>query len=414
MADPVPLLQIIHVTDLHVQKGRGDRAGLAAKDRRLQSWLREQLEASDAFEWNEGTLGHDDTAAADFERFLVNFRARETVWFSGQEGGPETWLIDTGDASTNGDADSLRTAYELLDRWEAILRPCKVRSLFGNHDAWPGIHPAVAAAGGYDAAIAQQRGLLRQRGAWHTEQWLQPLATATVESLPRIECYGLNTVRFGRWDSIRAIGEIEENDLTELKQQIMNQGDHPAYRVLLTHHPVVFPYLAAERKAKALTDKMILRNAADVARQLLNAAPVVPTGTRSPYIHLMLSGHTHFGYPGAALPANVKDLYQGALGRTQAQLVGGSLMLLRARKAMAGAGPGPGSSARAGLPDFPGASVFDASQQFQILRFFHDASLPDGLQLQRIVMVRVPNHPRGYGLFKPLMSTTFVPYGDSM
>ena len=414
MADPVPLLQIIHISDQHVQKGLGDRAGLANNNRRFQSWLREKLEWHDAFEWHEGTLGHDETAASAFEQFLQQLRKKDKIWFNSQVSGPETWLVDTGDATAFGDFDSIRTAHELRSRWESILNPCKVRSLFGNHDAWPSTHPAILAGASYAPAMAKQRMQLRQRPDWHKEEWLKPLATMGGEPLPRIECYGLSTVSFGLLDNILAIGEIEENDLAELKQQILNQSHNPAYRILLTHHPLVFPYLPSEKKVKGLIDKMTLRNADSVVGQLLNASPSVPSSTRSPYIHLVLSGHTHLAYPGNALPCNVKDLYQGSLGRAQAQLVNGSMMLLRSRKAISGTAKNCNDPCREILPDFPGASVFDASQQFQILRFFFDQSQPDGLILQRIIMARVPNDKRGYAALKPLSSTTFVPHSDSI
>jgi predicted MPP superfamily phosphohydrolase len=409
VADQVPLLQIIHVTDLHVQKGRGDRQALAADDRRGQLWLRQQLEKHDLGGWHEGTLGHDETAVAKFEQFLRGLRANDPTWFT-DNGGPETWLVDTGDATTSGDRASMQEAHALLDRWEVLLKPCKVRSLFGNHDAWPGTHPAVFQGDQYDGRMAEQRTFLRQRPAWHTEGWLRPLATPAGSGRPQIECYGLNSIGFGWRDNVLAVGEVDGNELGELKQQILNQGAGAAYRILVTHHPVVFPYQPSECKVYGLIRKMFLRNAEDVNRQLLNAE--APAATRSPYVHLFLAGHTHLAYPGAALTENVKELYQGGMGRTQAQLVGGSLMLLRSRHDLKK--NDAEAASREPVAGFSDPRVLDAAQQFQVLRFFYDPSMPDGLWMHRFVFARVPNNALGYASIPELASKTFVLHGDEI
>jgi hypothetical protein len=53
-------------------------------------------------------------------------------------------------------------------------------------------------------------------------------------------------------------------------------------------------------------------------------------------------------------------------------------------------------------------TVFDATQQFQILRFSYDADVPDGLLLERLVMARIDNDPAGYAPLDEMISTTFV------
>ena len=81
MTEPIPLLQIIHVSDIHVQKGRGDKVPLAGNELQFRLWFRDQLEKRNVGEWHEGTLGHDDTAASAFERFLMDIRANDKDWF---------------------------------------------------------------------------------------------------------------------------------------------------------------------------------------------------------------------------------------------------------------------------------------------------------------------------------------------
>lgn len=412
MTEPKPLLQIIHISDLHVQKGRGGKQALAGEEMRFRLWFREWLEKHNVGEWHEGTLGHDETAAFAFERFLTDARINDKVWFSNATDGPETWLIDTGDASSSGDHASLEAAHAMLDKWTAILKPCQVRSLYGNHDAWPGTHPAVHTGTAYDTRMAEQRSMLNRRPLWNPDNWLKPLATSAVGKRPRIECYGINTVRFSWTDNVLAVGRIDEKELLELQAKIIGQGDHPAYRILLTHHPITFPYERSDRKAALLLSKMVLHNADKVAKELLNEVTVSPISTRSPYIHLMLSGHTHLALPGKGLPENVKEAYQARLGRTQMQLVTGALMLLRSQSAVrhdVGA-----QTTLKDRKDFADSFVFDANQQFQILRFYFDEEHPEGLWLERIVMARVSNNRRGYAPVPELMSVTFVLHGNQL
>lgn len=412
MTEPIPLLQIIHVSDTHVQKGRGDKVPLAGNELRFRLWFREQLEKRNVGEWHEGTLGHDDTAVLAFERFLRDARVNDKDWFPDGAEGPETWLIDTGDASTSGDRDSLAAAHAMLDKWAAILKPCKVRSLYGNHDAWPGTHPAVLAGNLYHSKMAEQRTLLQQRAGWDPAGWLEPLSTVAVGGRPRIECYGINTVRFSWMDNVLAVGRIDDDELLQLKGKIIQQGEHPTYRILLTHHPITFPYERSDRKVALLLSKMALENADAVAKQLINEAPVASLATRTPYIHLMLSGHTHLGMPGQRLPENGMEVHQPRLGRTQIQLVTGALMQLRSQKAVRN-DVGPQATLK-DRKDFSHPFVFDANQQFQILRFYFDEEYPDGLWLERLVMARSSNNKRGYASVPELTSTTFVSYGNQL
>jgi hypothetical protein len=64
--------------------------------------------------------------------------------------------------------------------------------------------------------------------------------------------------------------------------------------------------------------------------------------------------------------------------------------------------------------DFSHPSVFDANQQFQILRFYFDPDKPTGVKLQRTVMARLPNSPDGYTPIPELGSETWMPLSQAM
>src|SRR6187549_3459113 len=108
MAD-VPVLQILHISDLHFCDGFSDQAKLAREGRMWRLRLRKILEKRAWFGWHEGTLDHDDTAEAAFLEFLQDMRASDGEWFPDDEGkaNPPTWLIDTGDGTTFGDQASM-------------------------------------------------------------------------------------------------------------------------------------------------------------------------------------------------------------------------------------------------------------------------------------------------------------------
>jgi hypothetical protein len=329
MAEPIPLLQIVHVSDLHVCENYSDKAHLAAEGRAKRLWIRKQLERHNILGWHEGTLPHDDRALAAFERFLKEWSGGDRVWFPvDRSTGPETWLVDTGDATTFGDPASLAAAHSLLDTWRQILAPCQALSLFGNHDAWPGTQPALLAGAGYAKRIEAQRALFQQWPAWDARRWMQqPLVTSPPTGLPRIELYGLNSVSFGLLDNTRAVGRIVPEDVDAMCHEIEGRATGPVYRALATHHPIAFPYEPDEVSELPLAKTMLLANHRRLAGRLKNDPP--RPGTRSrPFIHLVLSGHTHLGLP-ATMPSTVKESRQGEFGRDQLQLVAGSLMLVR-------------------------------------------------------------------------------------
>lgn len=392
-----PLLQIIHVSDLHVSRDVGDKPSLnGAEEMRARLWAREKLESFDLFDWHNGTLGHDEVACQRFENFLATTLRSNPSWNPIGLDSPPVWLVDTGDASRFGGPQSLIAAQKMHQTWQSLLGPrCMVRTLFGNHDVWPGTHPALLAGKEYQNRMGIQRDTLRSHKPWRRENWDTPLTTQPASGLPPIKCYRLNTVSFDWLDSVFAIGRVDESELAELMTTVDSQSKTPSFRILLTHHPLVYPYHPSERTAAMLKEKMVLSNDKLVLDRLRNDDT---TNGPHPYVHLVLSGHTHHGQPGNKLPDNVRNIKQGTLGEDQLQLVSGSLMLLQSR----------GKSARKSeaVSGFTDVSVLPHQQQFQLLRFYADTTAPHGIWLQRYVFARAPGGDR----FAPLAELTSDTY----
>jgi 3',5'-cyclic AMP phosphodiesterase CpdA len=400
-----PVLQIIHVSDLHFCSVRSDKAALTRDERWVGLLFQRLIERKNAFGWHEGTLEHDATAVRAFEDFLLDLQANDPVWF-GRADAPPTWLIDSGDATTFGDEASMVQAHRCLERWQKLLGAAAVRSIYGNHDAWPGAHPAMYSGPGYTEKIEYQRNQINQFPSWQEHHWQSPLCVDTPSGL-RVEAYATDTVLFGLWNNVRALGRVPEQKLDALRALVSarHEPSRRALRVLVTHHPVAYPYASTDMRQFLLVKQMVLENADLVTQCLSNDRAALSDAGLVPLIHLFLSGHTHLAMPGQALPRNVKEVSQGQLGGRQMQLVGGPLLLVRDRKRVRdGLGLQPVLKDR---KDFSQPWVFEANQQFQILRFHHDSTNPDGLWLERIVCARSPNS-KGYRSLPELRSTTFM------
>lgn len=400
-----PVLQIIHVSDLHFCTVRSDEAALTRDRRWLGLLVQRLIERRNAFGWHEGTLEHDATAVRAFEDFLSKLRANDRVWFD-REDAPPTWLVDSGDATTFGDEASMAEAHQRLEHWQRLLGAAAVRSIYGNHDAWPGAHPAMHLGPGYTERVEIQRNQIGQFQAWQQHRWQPPLC-AEASSGIRVEAYATNTVLFGLWDSVRALGRVPDEELDALHALVSarHESSKRALRVLISHHPVAYPYAFRDKRNLLLVKQMVLENSAHVTQRLSNDRAAISDTGLVPLIHLFLSGHTHLAMPGQALPRNVKEVVQGQLGSRQMQLVGGPLLLVRDRgRIREGIGTQPVLKER---KDFSQPWVFEANQQFQILRFRYDSTNPDGLWLERIICARAPNG-NGYRPVPELRSNTFM------
>jgi 3',5'-cyclic AMP phosphodiesterase CpdA len=397
-------LQIVHVTDLHFCTVRSDKAALRRDARRLGLLVQRLIEGGGGFGWHEGTLEHDATAVRAFEAFLSNLRSGDTAWFGPDS--PPTWLVDSGDATVFGDQSSMSEVHKRLEHWRDLLGASGMLSVYGNHDAWPGAHPAMHAGPGYSARAELQQTQIGEFPRWQAHSWQSPLVAAPPSGVS-VELYALNSVLFGLWDSVRAVGAIDREEINALHAAIRarDEPERRALRILVTHHPVSYPYERGERRKFGLISQMELVNRDEVARTTSNDDEALAAPGQVPLIHLFLSGHTHLGLPGQALPRNVKEVIQPPLSGRQMQLVGGPLLLVRDRRqVLKEIGAQPVLKERKG---FAQQYVFEANQQFQILRFYQDTDTPDGLWLERTVCARTP-FGGGYRPIPELRSAAFM------
>ena len=329
------LLQIIHISDLHVgADGVSAETALVRKTSRIALWLTRLMTRGDVFNWNEGTQTHFPAAPEMFEAFLEHQRSIDTEWFSKDI---PTWLVDTGDLTTFGDSNSIRAGKQYLERWARAAGATHTRSLYGNHDAWPSCMPLVKALT-YKASLAAQKKRLTAFPEWQPESWCsQPLSVDIAGGTGRIDLYALDSVDWAGYRNGRAVGHIPPEPVHALRARI-EQGYEPSVpclRIVATHHPIAFPYEKGEVRPliAPFPDAMHLANSEEVARSLSNSAR---QPLKDPYVHIILSGHTHARYPGGKFSLGVTEVYQGNnLDRYQLQLVAGSLMLNRSVKEVA-------------------------------------------------------------------------------
>lgn len=127
-ADLVPVLQIIHVTDLHIKDTSSNPIAVLSKNARLLARFAQRVQHRNWFGWEEGTQGHLVRAPRAFERFLAKWRADEKAWMD-----VPAWLVDTGDRTAFGDRDSIAAGENMLQRWSKALGSCPVVSVRPSH-----------------------------------------------------------------------------------------------------------------------------------------------------------------------------------------------------------------------------------------------------------------------------------------
>jgi Calcineurin-like phosphoesterase len=383
----LPVLQLIHVSDIHFKHCTANAVHpLAAKRRFSARLLQHVIEKFDIGGWNEGTQGHYPKAPESFRRFLEDWVRGDDRWYGRPDdpGAAQTWLLDSGDLTAFGDAASITLGGDWHKRWRATLNNCPARRIYGNHDAWPGTQPVHGLLGLQDE-IDKQQLRLASIPEWDTTSWrIQPLSIpipGTGGSC--IELYALNTVCWGALKNTLAVGDIKESDIDALRGELRKRSSPPHFRILVMHHPLAYPYTVTQRHFPA----MILLDADAWARELRNDRND-PQGI-GPLIHLFLSGHTHRAYPAGDLPGNVGDIHQGPLSADQLQLVGGPLMLNQSASAAQAQAKGMS------LIEHPKRRLYfptatDARTcQAQILRFFVDTDYPGMLTLFRVPVYSV-------------------------
>jgi Calcineurin-like phosphoesterase len=363
MDDFGPFLQIIHISDLHVVDPRSPNA--ASVRSRIRS-LRDI--STNLAEWiDDGTAPHDPQAVLLFKEFLDEF-LRLPPWDK-----CKTWLVDTGDLTSLGDADSLELGRSYLA--ELVSACPQFASIYGNHDAWPGKIPLVAGA----TAIAEQWKIL----VGHDYVIALPRCPLSID-IPhgsgQIQLYSVDSVIHDRWRNTQAEGEISEAQLEFLRGLVDENYDPKRHdlRILAVHHPIHYP-------PPRPPHLMAMRNDDKVAKAL-----DTPSQKGAyPLVHLVLSGHTHSLYPAqAALPPEPYLCTHAPLQSNQVQLIVGSLMQLdRYNK-------------RKGWP-----------HQCQILRFYSSNSKPSILAVERLLAARQSGFEyKGTGI-GPYKIVPVSPYG---
>ena len=185
---------------------------------------RDLIKRLNILNWKEGTLGHDPVAGRDFVSCVDDLREKEPDWFG--KGSPaETWLLDTGDLSTFGDRDSLSEGQNFFEGLKARLGGCRFRTIYGNHDAWPGIQPILLPERDYKELMREQMTFLRSWNEWDFIPPPVPLSVAVPGAAnARIELYALNSVCEGLFDNARAVGHLERTLLDSLEQDIQQRS----------------------------------------------------------------------------------------------------------------------------------------------------------------------------------------------
>lgn len=346
-----PVLQLVHISDLHVKAITADPT--APLNRTALGLLR-HIQRKNLFGWEEGIRGHFVSAPSAFARFLTRLKECDTQWSD-----IPTWLIDTGDRTTFGDHDSIAAGERYLKNWAEALGKCEYRSLYGNHDAWPGTLPFLA-----PLRINGQRLHVQKQHGWAPQEWIDRPLRIDLDDGGAIELFAADTVCWGGKQNTQAVGTLEETSLASIQAKLANRTGAKSLRILATHHPLTFPWQPAEISVGGV-DKMRLLNDEACARRFSNEGPRLEG--LGPWFHLFLSGHTHHAHPGHGLSGEVGAIRQAKLGDYQLQLVGGPLMLNQ---------PHIDSSARPEVAGFSPATVDSASCQAQILRFYASSTQP--------------------------------------
>ena len=349
------VLQIVHITDMHVGAYGTTATGAQTRARRRgAAALTRQLRDGNWFGWQEGRQTHFGEAPSAFTEYLRLARASEPQWFNETP----TWILDTGDLTTLGDPDSIALGKRYLRDWADASGAQGVRTLYGNHDAWPSCMPVTQAAK-YQQELLEQKGKLTTFTEWQPETWVaSPMRARIGDTSAYIELYAVDSIGWPGFRNARAVGSIDPVALTELKARMAQSCQDSGggrFRILATHHPIVYPYEQKEIAPLAplpWPDKMRLACAKEVATWLRNETLREPNDVLA---HLLIAGHTHARYPGGAFTKVVTEIHQPWLEPQQLQIVGGSLMLNRSVSQM----------------DFSGSTPEPVKEGNAILKVFH-------------------------------------------
>ena len=374
----VPVLQIVHVTDLHVKETSANPIAVLSQGTRLRARFAQRLQRHGWFGWEEGTQGHLARAPKAFETFLQSWRVGHPEWQD-----VPVWLVDTGDRTAFGDWPSIEAGGRMLKTWSDALGGCPVRSLYGNHDMWPQTLPLLNRGD-----VRAQWDRIRSVEGWDVPSWITaPLSTAIPGHNGTIDLYALDTIACGSVLGVAkntlAVGQILGQDLLHFRMLLEGYAKRggAGLRILALHHPLAFPWLDKEVSTYGGLPTMKLQKDHKVGASLRNDLGI--PNCIGPWAHLMLSGHTHMSHPGPGLDGDVASLAQTPLGAYQAQLVGSSLMLNRDSRSRKG---GPPTVDERDVKGFAPSNIYAHPCQAHILRFYASSD-PTEPWLQ---MIRIP------------------------
>lgn len=358
MSEPTPFLQIVHISDLHIVAPgfRPDPDPSRFRHLLRQLWRvapSKPIQVLDTL-IRDGIAGHLPQARRAFASFLSEITTEDA-----QFQGLPTWLVQTGDLTTYGDAASIQLGLSFLNRLRHQTG-VEVVSIHGNHDAWPRTLPICATS-----EIPQHETELH---TFFPDDWPRPPLIARLpDHSGEVQLYGLNTVNPVAWANTWARGAIPREKLKALAQLVRahaKQGEHQLC-ILVSHHPIRYP-------DPRPTYQMVLQNQN-------RACTFLKKGYGKggpPLAHLILSGHTHqLSPPMFTLPATMRAYDQLPLGDEQGQLVVGSLSQLD-----------------------PERKHGDLAHQCQILRFYYDSSEPGIVLMQRLPVARRSGQGAGRGI----------------
>lgn len=319
--ETVPVLQIVHVSDMHLihpdsQKAKKTKAQhrlhfafekfkniLPSRIRPYWSEISQTAESLRAV-LSSGFDGHDNSSIEELIEWFGRVRGDE-VWSN-----TPTWLIDTGDQTTFGDDESLDYGLQILGKLSAALGGVPYTRIHGNHDAWPGKHPLIS--------NKKQREKHKQKLRRKHFIADYPSMPQLSHKIPELDCtidvYSLNSVVHSWLKNGLARGEIKEDKFWQKRtkardgvqisalEELAKSRTPNCLRLVLSHHPInleyphVLKYLSS-KFTMGLSKAGKISNALSKAKETLGSQPLA---------HLILSGHTHKLYPEIGGCSNVE------------------------------------------------------------------------------------------------------------
>lgn len=368
----VPLLQIIHYSDMH----------LAVDGYVSMRWLLKRAYPRLSHESQQGWAGPRRAVLPEFIHLIEALTTNDSAWAD-----RPAWLVDTGDGTTFGDVASLEEWQEWSDQFAQASGPQgRLMRVYGNHDGWPGTFPLLDL--GLQSSMDSQRNMLRRQH--FRETWPELPWTVTVPGTPtrpgaapsQIELYAVNTVdhdllvnaaalgvaaRDRRWSLLPNLGVDTPADDVARRAWVQPGGATGRnLRIAAMHYPV-----ANDATPGNHTFVKVLANRKRFASDLQQHPQVKPL-----VVHVLLAGHTHLPFPSVGqLPRSASAATHLPLVAGQCQVVSGSLSQLIL----------PGTALHAGA-SWAETVAFNSPYQCTVLRFYGQPDNPEELIMDRAIV----------------------------